>query len=144
MSPCSDSESSGVGCAASDAVESDLRASRRDWGAVLELRSAVSVILDLLFSLSLAFSLAARGAAGKNWEKVAPDALGAMVPKYLLYTTTPTIHQPSYLLESTIHVDAKAPKQVLDRYRADEMREDALARMQQSVSTGHSSAKSRV
>lgn len=93
MSPCKDSVSSVEveWWRASDVERSGLvRPSR--WvaddadggvGAVdagLGSRStASSDALDLARSRSVAFSRAARGAAGKNWAKPAPDALGAIL-----------------------------------------------------------------
>lgn len=87
MSPCADSVSSvGMsGCAASDMDRSDLAGPSRgphEEGIeedILGSRSAASEdALDFARSRSVAFSLAARGAAGKNWAKPVPDALGAI------------------------------------------------------------------
>lgn len=51
-----------------------------------------SDICDLIFSRSFALSLAARGADGKNWAKLAPDARD-IVGQYLIYLSLrlPTI-----------------------------------------------------
>lgn len=67
ISPCKDSVSSIGGCAASDNDESYLAPSRRAGASVLESLSADSdVLVDFSRSRSLALSLAARGAFGKN------------------------------------------------------------------------------
>lgn len=94
MSPCKDSVSSVEveWWRASDVDRSGLARPSRwaaddaDGGvgavdAVLGSRStASSDALDLARSRSVAFSRAARGAAGKNWAKpAAPDALGAIL-----------------------------------------------------------------
>jgi len=87
ISPCADSVSSvGMGgCAASDMDRSDLAGPSRGPSEedieedILGSRSVASEdALDFARSRSVAFSLAARGAAGKNWAKPVPDALGGI------------------------------------------------------------------
>ncbi len=118
VSPVNDSLSSGVGrCGASDAEPSrrGLEAAgslglvvgvrRPFWSAGCDDDDGESVALILAFSRSVARSLAALGAAGKNWAKLAPDGGGIAI---ISYFTSSSVLRSSYLvsemLADTMHV----------------------------------------
>lgn len=108
ISPCMDSVSSALRCAASDVEMSGFVPSRyagcdaelevsdvEAWadGVFASRSAAPSETLDFALSLSAAFSRAARGAAGKNLANPAPDALGAIFRecRVLIFHYPPTI-----------------------------------------------------